>query len=57
MKPVAEWTEEDVLSLPYGEFDWLEAKGRRAIDLTLPNVREADILPFRGDGRGVTLSA
>lgn len=44
MKPVSEWTEEDVLSLPYGEFDWLEAKGRRAIDLTLPNVREADIL-------------
>jgi hypothetical protein len=44
MKPVAEWTEEDVLSLPHGEFDWLEAKGRRALDLTLPTVREADVL-------------
>ena len=44
MKPVAEWTEDDVLSLPYGEFDWLEAKGRRAIDLTLPNMKEATIL-------------
>lgn len=44
MKPVAEWTEEDILSLPYGEFDWLEAKGRRAIDLTLPNTEEATIL-------------
>ncbi len=44
MKPVAEWNEDDVLSLPHGEFDWLEAKGRRAIDLTLPTVREADVL-------------
>lgn len=32
MKPVAEWNEDDVLSLPHGEFDWLEAKGRNRED-------------------------
>jgi hypothetical protein len=44
MKPVHEWDEEYVFSLPLGEFDWLEVKGRRALDLTLPNVRENHVL-------------
>lgn len=44
MKPVHEWDEEYVLSLPHGEFDWLEAKGRKGIDLTLPSVKESDVL-------------
>lgn len=44
MKPVDEWDEGFILSLPYGEFDWLEVKGRRAIDLTLPTVKEGDVL-------------
>src|SRR5687768_14283400 len=44
MKPVIEWDEDYILSLPHGEFDWLEAKGRRAIDLSLPTVREAIVL-------------
>jgi hypothetical protein len=38
-----EWTEEYVGSLPVGEFDWLEVKGRRALDLTLPEVKEAAV--------------
>ena len=44
MKPVAEWDEAYILSLPVGEFDWLEVKGRRSLDLTLPNVAESAVL-------------
>src|SRR5688572_23725116 len=63
MKPTREWNEKDVLDLPLGEFDWFEAKGRRAIDLTLPNVRERDILDtlskaisaFANSGGGVLI--
>ena len=44
MKPVAEWDEGYILSLPVGEFDWLEAKGRRSLDLTLPNMTEDTVL-------------
>jgi hypothetical protein len=44
MKPVIEWDEEYILSLPHGEFDWLEAKGRKAIDLTLSTTKESDVL-------------
>lgn len=43
MKPVHEWNEEFILNLPLGEFDWYEAKGRRALDLTLANVQERDV--------------
>jgi hypothetical protein len=43
MKPVHEWDEQFILQLPYGEFDWLEAKSRRALDLTLPSVKETDV--------------
>ncbi|SOD03442.1 Putative DNA-binding domain-containing protein [bacterium JGI 053] len=38
-----EWTEEYVSSLPVGEFDWLEVKGRRGLDLTLPQVTESAV--------------
>jgi hypothetical protein len=44
MKPVSEWNEEYLLSLPLGEFDWFEAKGRGALDLTLPSVKEDHVL-------------
>ncbi len=44
MKPVREWDEEHILGLPIGEFDWFEAKGRKALDLTLPTIKESDIL-------------
>ncbi len=44
MRPVREWDEEYILGLPIGEFDWFEAKGRKALDLTLPNVKESEIL-------------
>lgn len=43
MKPVREWDEEYVLNLPYGEFDWFEVKGRRAIDFTL-GTKESEAL-------------
>lgn len=29
MEPVREWDENYVLSLPFGEFDWMDAKARR----------------------------
>jgi hypothetical protein len=40
MKSVSDWNEKIVLGLPLGEFDWFEAKGRKALDLTLPQVEE-----------------
>jgi len=43
MKPVREWDEAYVLSLPLGEFDWLEIKNRRGLDLTMSTVREGDV--------------
>ena len=43
MKPVSEWDENFILGLPLGEFDWFEAKGRRALDLTLPGVNESHV--------------
>lgn len=44
MKPANEWDEEYIYALPMGEFDWLEVKGRRGIDLTLSNIKESDAL-------------
>lgn len=38
-----DWDEEYLLNLPIGEFDWLEVKGRRGLDLTLDKVNERDI--------------
>lgn len=43
MKEVRDWKERDLINLPPGEFDWFEAKGRRGIDLTLPNVDENQV--------------
>lgn len=40
MRDPGDWDEKYLLSLPVGEFDWLEVKGRKAIDLTLPGVDE-----------------
>jgi len=34
-KPVSEWAEDDVLSLPQGENDTFERKGAHLLDLTL----------------------
>lgn len=39
MKPVRDWSLSDVAALPVGECDWLEIKGRRALDLSLPGVK------------------
>lgn len=44
MKPVSEWDEAYIMSLPVGEFDWLETKGCRSLDLTIPNVMESAVL-------------
>jgi predicted HTH transcriptional regulator len=38
------WTEDDVLALPAGENDSFERKGSRLLDLTLPGVKEGDVL-------------
>jgi hypothetical protein len=35
-----EWTEDLLLSLPHEEHDWLEVKGRKALDLTAQGVDE-----------------
>lgn len=43
MRDPREWDEDYLVSLPVGEFDWLEAKGRRGLDLTMAGVREADV--------------
>ena len=45
MKPVSEWRESDVLSLPVVELDHFEVKGRRALDLSLARVDENTIRP------------
>src|ERR1700733_4587471 len=39
-KPVSEWSEDDVLSLPPDENDTFERKGSELLDLTLPRVSE-----------------
>ena len=52
-KPVSEWKEDDVLSLPIGENDTFERKGARLLDLTIVNVNEGDVL----DQLGKQLSA
>jgi predicted HTH transcriptional regulator len=43
MKPVHEWNEDYILSLPLGEFDWLEVKGRQGLDLTAARVEESKV--------------
>ena len=39
-----DWDENHIQRLPIGEFDWLEVKGRRALDLTIENVKESHVL-------------
>jgi len=43
MREPKDWDEEYLLNLPIGEFDWLEVKGRRGLDLTLSSVDEKDV--------------
>ena len=44
MKPVSEWDENYILhELAVGEFDWLDMKDRRALDLSIPNVSESQV--------------
>ena len=43
-KPVAEWTEDDVLALPSGENNTFERKGARLLDLRISGVSENDVL-------------
>lgn len=44
MRPTVEWDEAYILSLPIGEFDWYEAKSSKGLDLTIPGVKENDVL-------------
>jgi hypothetical protein len=54
MKPVQDWDEEYIINrIPPGEHDWVEFKGRRGLDLSVPNIRESDVLK----GLAVQLSA
>jgi hypothetical protein len=44
MKPDIDWANIQVLSIiPHQEQDWIEYKGRRTLDLTIPNVNENDL--------------
>jgi len=43
MRAPRDWDEEYLLNLPIGEFDWLEVKGRRGLDLTLSSVDESNV--------------
>jgi hypothetical protein len=43
-KPVAAWDEDDVLALPSGENDGFERKGSRLLDLTIPGVKQDEVL-------------
>src|SRR2546428_2738772 len=43
-KPLETWNEDDVLALPLGENDTFERKGSKLLDLTLPGVRESNVL-------------
>lgn len=43
MRDPRHWDEQYLLNLPVGEFDWLEVKGRRGLDLTLDGVRQKDV--------------
>jgi hypothetical protein len=44
MKSASEWDLNQVLQMPAGEFDWLEFKGRKGLDLTLPGIDENKVL-------------
>jgi len=44
MKPVTEWDEEHIKQLPRGEFDWVEFKGRRGLDFSIPEINESKVL-------------
>ncbi len=44
MKPIDEWDEEYVLNLPPGEHDWVEFKGARSLDFSIPNVKIDNVI-------------
>jgi len=43
MKNPRDWDVEYLLNLPTGEHDWIEVKGRLAVDLSLSTVKEHDV--------------
>ncbi|MBI3881600.1 MAG: ATP-binding protein, partial [Verrucomicrobia bacterium] len=43
MKPAAEWDERHILGIPSGELDWVEFKSSRALDVTVPGVKESEV--------------
>ncbi len=43
MKAVRDWSTADISTLPIGEFDWLEIKGRKGLDLSMPRVEETQV--------------
>lgn len=43
MKDPRKWDENYLINLPIGEFDWLEVKGRRGLDLTISKVNETNV--------------
>jgi Putative DNA-binding domain len=44
MKEVIDWDENYVLSLPTGEHDWVEFKSSKALDFSLPGIKESVVL-------------
>lgn len=44
MKPIADWDENYIIGLPRGEFDWIEFKGRRALDFSISGVDENKVI-------------
>ena len=44
MKAALEWDLNHILQLPLGEFDWVEFKGRKSLDMSLPNIDENKVV-------------
>jgi hypothetical protein len=44
MKPASEWDLNHILQLPPGEFDWVEFKGRKSLDMSASGVDENKVL-------------
>ncbi len=44
MPTVSDWDEDYIKQLPRGEIDWIEFKGRRGLDFSLPSIDESKVL-------------
>jgi hypothetical protein len=44
VKPASEWDLNHILQLPLGEFDWVEFKGRKSLDVSAPGADENKVL-------------